>query len=966
MPFIMEDQSYGMDVDDLFGDSEHVTLPALPTIPTPTVKGLARRLDELSASGCCQKITWSKSGCVAYITPDGFSVKLKVFARDPATGKWDLGKDAIVELPRQDEVQYVHLSWSHLGNDIAVVDAAGHVSTLTCTMALDRMTVMRADVVQPETEMDAVVGMHWLAFLPYEHKNNIVWSANRQGEQWDFQMASHRFNDAHHPMESKAAIIYLRRQGELRLRFQQPDSSWHEAATTLEPMISTRESFSHAAFASNNDNTLLLAAYDISGRLHLYRIEPKWNYTPPQPGPQQGQPPKFLEKPELHVSKILVEESCYPVTTTVGGAELGGGSETKDRIPAQLTHLNFLPTTPEHDDGTLPTIQAIFSAPPNSVSLDQPQAQQNPLSIVVKWEIQQTQQNQLHPSLDKVTSKRKTVNSVPARDVFLMKRLTDVMMHSVVLNFIPLWYNMLLAYCYGDGSIIFQRRANLQPLAPDYNAETVTSLIQAGFTFPAHEPSLYQSLSANHCIAACMQQDGTIKLRSIEYNYGSLASDEEDPKHSAALAALVLQFASAANQYFSSDDILSIIGELSDQRKRDFISLLFHALNVNLDCGIDDSSNNHLMLLGRSPFFVKTLSAAHLLGLDGNVQRSMTSKIAWMVLNIKYITQILTTIARMHGQIDKNALRPEIVPQFIGICRWIIHFMVYMMDEIIAVGFKIQKMNKADLNRQALEAMIEELNKPAILVLLSSFPRMMMKLWANPLAWVARSSLTYTNHPHSLDYRRLYAPLNQAVSEFPEWRFFESLLSESQKLVRKAYRDANLSEQGRNEAERQLMLGRLPDVLVPAARGLLTDTLFNENHAGGALLDKLDVAKVMFFDTTWLGLQESNQSKAWFDSHIVDICQKVVVRGQGSQTHPVSVSNQARNRSDSVGTSGGTGIDKKKTHLRRCVRCGSFMEDVTQGMPGYSPHHISWLIGVAKHCVCGNAWMLVPDKKDGK
>lgn len=51
MPF-MDDTTYNMDVDvdDLFGDSEQVPMP----MPAAPVKGLARRLDELSASGCCQ------------------------------------------------------------------------------------------------------------------------------------------------------------------------------------------------------------------------------------------------------------------------------------------------------------------------------------------------------------------------------------------------------------------------------------------------------------------------------------------------------------------------------------------------------------------------------------------------------------------------------------------------------------------------------------------------------------------------------------------------------------------------------------------------------------------------------------------------------------------------------------------------------------------------------------------------
>lgn len=147
MPFIMEEQTYNMDVDDLFGDSDHVALPTLPAIhvPTPTVKGLAHRLDELSANGCCQKITWSKNGCVAYITPDGHSVKLRVFSRNTATGKWDLGKDALVDLPRQNEFKYVHISWSHLGNDLAVFDAAGHVSILTRRDALVSILTIRTE-----------------------------------------------------------------------------------------------------------------------------------------------------------------------------------------------------------------------------------------------------------------------------------------------------------------------------------------------------------------------------------------------------------------------------------------------------------------------------------------------------------------------------------------------------------------------------------------------------------------------------------------------------------------------------------------------------------------------------------------------------------------------------------------------------------------------------------------------------
>jgi mediator of RNA polymerase II transcription subunit 16 len=122
-----------------------------------------------------RKITWSKNGCVAYISPDGYTVNLKVFSRDTETGKWDLRKDVPLELPQgRDVFPLAHLSWSHLGNDLAVMDEAGRVMIFSCAMALDRMHLMRAEIAHPESEIDAVVGMHWLAILPYEQKVETI------------------------------------------------------------------------------------------------------------------------------------------------------------------------------------------------------------------------------------------------------------------------------------------------------------------------------------------------------------------------------------------------------------------------------------------------------------------------------------------------------------------------------------------------------------------------------------------------------------------------------------------------------------------------------------------------------------------------------------------------------------------------------------------------------------------------
>lgn len=667
---------------------------------------------------------------------------------------------------------------------------------------------------------------------------------------------------------------------------------------------------------------------------------------------------------------MAVEDDCNPIQIT--SDNLNDGTESRGTAAAQLTHLNFLPVTPEQHDGSLPTIQAIFCRPPNIISFDQLQPQEPSYSIIVKWTVHQTQQSQLHPSLDQITSKKRSVASVPARTAYLLKRAPDFPLHSIVLSFYPIWYHMILAFCYGDGSIEFRKRSTMEAIVPDGNTDTVTSLLQAGFVFPHAEPSLHMAFSPNHCMAVCMSQEGTVKLRSMEYQHGSLSTDDDDARHSAALAALVLQSSSAANQYYSSDDIFSIIGTLTEKRKQDFINLLFEGLQVDVDCGVDDLSQQHFVLLGRSPFFVKTLSAMHLLGLEGPVKRSLTSKIAWITLNIKYVTQILTTITRMHGIIEKTSLRPEVVPRFIGVCRWIMHFMAYTLDELFALGRAVQDIPPANLTREMLEQKMHEMNNPAVLLLLSAFPRAMMKLWAPPIAWVKRSADAFSNATSntSPEARKLYTPLQAAVTELPfEWRWFEVLVSETHSLVRGMYKRNNIEDVQRNLIERDLLLGKLPEVLFPVARRLVTEMLWKENQQGGCLADKIDSGRLMFFDTTWLGFQESKRAAEWQETHVVDVCQKMIIRGVGVQTHPSSPSlPHDRSRSDSIQSAVGAGGaeesgKKRKSQLRRCVRCGAYMEDVVQGLAGYTPHHAAWLMGVAKHCVCGNSWMLAPEKK---
>ena len=186
----------------------------------------------------------------------------------------------------------------------------------------------------------------------------------------------------------------------------------------------------------------------------MYRVETVWNV----PTDKRSQNAGPFEKPSIQVSLIALEDDCNPVD--LANDDLSNGTASRGAAAAQLTHLNFLPITPEQDDGSIPTIQAIYCKPPNPISYDL-NAHETRYSIIVKWEVHQEQHSQLHSSLDQVTSKKKSVSSIPAQNTFLLKRQPDFSLHGVVLDFCPIWYNMLLAFAYSDGAIEFRKRSTM-------------------------------------------------------------------------------------------------------------------------------------------------------------------------------------------------------------------------------------------------------------------------------------------------------------------------------------------------------------------------------------------------------------------------------------------------------------------------------------------------------------------------
>jgi mediator of RNA polymerase II transcription subunit 16 len=124
-----------------------------------------------------RKLAWSNTGSIARISPDGLKVTFRVFVEDPKTGAWAPGKESPHPIHAADGSHFVHIQFSNLGHDLAVVDDVGLVHMFIAPTGLGRMHASTSDFACDRTGRstnDAVAGLYWLAVWPGEFKVSEV------------------------------------------------------------------------------------------------------------------------------------------------------------------------------------------------------------------------------------------------------------------------------------------------------------------------------------------------------------------------------------------------------------------------------------------------------------------------------------------------------------------------------------------------------------------------------------------------------------------------------------------------------------------------------------------------------------------------------------------------------------------------------------------------------------------------
>ncbi|KIW06622.1 hypothetical protein, variant [Verruconis gallopava] len=875
------------------------------------------------------KIAWSRFGCIASVAEDARHINLRVLMRNPKSGEWTLPKPTEIWPSMPDSHEIVHLAYSAMGNDLAVVDSGGRIMLYTTGLTLGSMIPVHVALNDSSDEMNTIVGMHWLPVFLHNSKvfSFFFRSASRNSDTWTAKIQQYHTPGPHNPLEGKSALVCLTRKGTLRLLWQARNNQWSETTVELEDAsLATSCSFTHASFSPENDG-LLLIAHQLCRATRLYQLRINWNMPPKQENDSQNL--TALPNPVLDVRSLLEEHFMSPQNLPNHSQDdtlaTTNGNNVDSMYEFHLAKLLFVPPAPDQGtkEPTLQTILAVFTIVPPShegMMVDPSQRWGLASTIISRWEVQRDVGDNLSTCFDQLSVKKKAAAGVPLKHGTRLKRLDDVVVSPAVLMITPVRNNTMFALTLSDGSVQFRYRNTMDVVLPDESPDEVQSLTQSGFSFHHIDPCLHTAFSPSACVLATLTAEGQVKLEKMQYTNSSLNDiDENDSKHDAIAAIIALQYSSACMQYKVTDDILAILpANLGTSLTRMIVALCMRFLNVEFDV-ISGDYQQQILPLFRNHLSFRCFSLQNALGAaDKTGPRKLSARLAWITLNLRHVSQSIF----FHLRSDQ-ALKYDSAISFVGLFKWYLDLCCYLLQELNSLHYAIK--HEAHLGRPGrekdrdwIQEQIQKRHSPAMILLLSSMPRVFLRMTFRPLrhgymhasnGFRSSTAMEQKNAFHKLLNTFHNSPVNQQ-----SFGALEDFINEIDISIKNAYKTASLSVQDRSAIEKDMLLTlRIPPVLMPTVTAILTVSL-------DGLMSKVDPGKVHIHDISWLGLTDDHRTKKFNESRTIDVIRKVPL----------------------VST----------VKLRVCPRCGSVMEDLAHGVG----HHQPWVLQSHKICVCLSSW----------
>ncbi|KAM0564218.1 hypothetical protein ACHAPJ_000428 [Fusarium lateritium] len=931
------------DVDDLFGDGVGLDLPA-----RAQSKQLQHRMDDIRIRGCCQAVAWSRTGTIAYITPDGQSVELRYLRRSPDNGSWDLSDPTICPFVKGiPAIPIVHLVWAGTSSpDLAVIDAVGRVTIFSFSISLNHPFVQRKWDADPTDDVHTIVGTYWLNVAPSNQQKssyNVMYGpATKHGNGYTYESSFVHAGGPSHPSPAKSALLTITTHGVLRMFWSQNNNRIEETTMELESISASDELITHAAFASEK-KYLLLALATTSKQLRLIKIEIQWG--------QPSQTDKAPGRSAGSLSPSLVEKHLATTNWVQGGP----GDSSIDTSMIELSHLEVLPSVIDNTgkNTTAPMVVTVRSRTPNEGSYQVGQ------SVVDRWEAVEQRQN-LQSAYEQLGSRRNSVSSeLPA--VTQLHKIASVTANKVVVAFHTTSFGKILVLAFADGTVEYRDRLTFEELYTNQELNKVMNLRQIGWTFADEGPCQQVAFSPTYCSMVQMGEDGKVKWNKLHYPLGDIGNSMQDAQYSGSIAALTVTAAPSMFYQNNYDDILAIVRPYTSKKRfvQDWITELIRILKIQ----IDYSEDTHHDSLVRNGSLQYCLSIMNALGFRGDFSpRSFQGKFSMLLLNVRNVV-VLVTIASNTPVTVREKLspldEPEVIETLVGCARWALDLIAWLMDCLFELMNDTHFQELLTRERfHEVAPYLHEKNNVALHFLLSSSSRGFLSAVCRRLAHLESLSTRaidfYRRQSAVVEgtsggraapqMQQAYQKMQQVTSAgLVKVSEVEHLLTELSKEIRQAYqvylpsfvKSSQNPPQGKQidmaikAARVQIELAMLLSASPPPAFTQIIKKFFTTDLP--AFRTAVDPARLFFANYDLLEVQDDEHSlaaKKTRGMQYVDVFKRMEIQPSPNK------------------------------QWRRCSRCAAVMEDVFGSRPGFT-----FVLAQQRKCSCGGQWTLLPKGK---
>ncbi|KAI1807196.1 mediator complex, subunit Med16 [Daldinia bambusicola] len=978
------------DVDDLFGDGAPLTLP-----PRPISKRLRQRIDELRERGSCQGIAWSKAGTIASITPDGQRLQLMYIHAKGRDATFTLSEPTTItpweSLPGG---PLVHLSWGPGTPELAIIDAVGRVCILNFASNINRPTPSRRWESDPIDDLQAVVGTYW---LPNHHSAGprsppytpsygpAVRSGN--GNNYSYQITPIFNNGPVHPQNNRSAFICITTTAVLKMFWGQTNGKIEESSLELENVALADDLVTHAAVCSDR-RSLMVGLATASKQLCIVQLAINWN-SPKTEGAQNNPPVNQLLSPTLTKRHVAVTSWFQPDSS----------DSHPDASMQKITHIEMLPPilltgfnvpNKEWSPITVLTVRSLIPDP----NLPYVQEVQ---SVVDRWELISDHHQALHSSFEQLGLKKNSTGSATPNGSRL-KKLDSIVVNKVIIGVNVVNFGKVICFSYNDGSVEYRDRFTMTELYREPSLDRISSVFDAGFSQSGDSSCLQTAFSPTNFSFAQLCEDGKVKWHSINYTQADIESITS-VQMSALVASFYISTAQAITQSANFDDILAVARNFvnKDSFTIEWVKTQVQQMKIHIDY-TEDSQHDNLIKNG---ILQVCFSIMNYLGWRGDFKtRQGWGKLALLALNLRNViimSHLSNSQIPIHNKTTITPLdEPEAVNALAGCVKWSNDLLAWICDSLFCLYDDAEFMKH--LKGPQLDKMtmyLHSKNEIAVHLVLCSTTRGLLSaicrritaldaLSTKAISWYENREKSLANNPNAAADPRAaahaalhaaYHNLRQCItSSLIKADEFDKLLSSLGGEIRTAYSTslAIVGEQAAKAANNKnqppqnsnpnaprpdpaqeaiararqhceldmLVLQAPPSSFVP-----VVSKFFNQDVR--EFRARSEVSKLYFADYSLLEIDDDARSLAERKRRgvKVDIFKRTELEKKSADSGSGSGSLDA------------SGKTTTRLPWRKCVRCGSVMEDLA--LVSHKPG-MSFLLRQQSNCSCGGRMAVLP------